>query len=138
MTAFAASAQLCSALRALGAAQEAEAGTMLFRQGEEVRGVYVVNTGTVRLSLVDTGTGSVSDRFAQGGSVIGLPATMAGNPYSLSAEVRSSAEVVFVARDKVLELLREQPALCFEVVEILAQEVAHMRHNTAAALSTVN
>lgn len=138
MTAFAASQELCSALRAIGTANTVKEGTVLFRQGEEVKGVYVVNSGKVRLSLTDTTTGSVSDRFAQGGSVLGLPATMAGNAYSLTAEVRSAAEVVFVPRERVLELLRVQPTLCFEVVEILAQEVAHMRRHTAAAFSSVN
>lgn len=135
---FAASSQLCSALCAMGEIQKVGDGTVLFRQGEEVRGIYVVTSGSVRLSLTDASTGSVSDRFAESGSVLGLPATMAGNPYSLTAEVRSEAKVVFVPRDRVLELLREQPVWCFEVVEILAQEVAHMRRHTACALSSVN
>jgi CRP-like cAMP-binding protein len=87
---------------------------------------------------MDASTGSVSDRFAESGSVLGLPATMAGNAYSLTAEVRSAAEVVFVRRERVLELLRQQTTLCFEVVEILAQEVAHMRRDAATAFSAVN
>jgi CRP-like cAMP-binding protein len=135
---FVASSQLCSALCAVGSAEKVSQGTVLFRQGEEVKGIYVVNSGRVRLSLMDASTGSVSDRFAESGSVLGLPATMAGNAYSLTAEVRSAAEVVFVRRERVLELLRQQTTLCFEVVEILAQEVAHMRRDAATAFSAVN
>lgn len=135
---FAASSQLCSVLCAVGSAEMVSAGTLLFRQGEEVKGIYVVNSGRVRLSLTDASTGSVSDRFAESGSILGLPATMAGNAYSLTAEVRSAAEVVFVPREQVLAVLRGQPALCFEVVEILAQEVAHMRRDAATAFSAVN
>lgn len=135
---FEASPQLCSALSAAGSIENVPVGTLLFRQGEEVKGIYVVKSGRVRLSLADASTGSVSDRFAESGIVLGLPATMAGNKYSLTAEVRSDAEVVFVPRKRVLDILREQPTLCFEVVEILAQEVAHMRRDTATAFSAVN
>jgi len=135
---FAASSELCSALSAIGTVQVTETGTLLFRQGEDVKGIYVLNSGRVRLSLTDAATGSVSDRYAEPGSVLGLPATMSGNAYSLTAEVHSPSEVVFVPRDRVLEMLRLQPALCFEVVEILAQEVAHMRRHAATAFSSVN
>lgn len=135
---FEASPQLCSVLSAAGSMKNVPEGALLFRQGEEVKGIYVVKSGRVRLSLTDASTGSVSDRFAESGSVLGLPATMAGNAYSLTAEVRSQAEVVFVPRQRVLEILREQPTFCFEVVEILAQEVAHMRRDAATAFSAVN
>jgi CRP-like cAMP-binding protein len=126
----------CAELTSVGRAEKTEKGTILFRQGEPVRGLYVVTSGSVRLSLVEQG--AVSDRHAGPSSVLGLPATMTGNAYSLTAQVLEPSQVFFVERDKVLGLLREQPHFCFEVVEILAHEVGHMRRDTAAALASVN
>lgn len=133
---FGASEALCEAFASSGKSESFEKGSTVFRQGEEVRGVYLVKSGRVRLSLVDRGV--VSDRFAGPGSVLGLPATMTGNTYSLTAQALEPCAVLFVPRDTVLSLLRHRPEFCFEVVEILAQEVGHMRRDTAAALSSVN
>jgi CRP-like cAMP-binding protein len=133
---FGASEALCAALAAAGKSENVEKGAVLFRQGEEVRGVYVVKSGRVRLSLVDRG--AVSDRYAGPGSALGLPATMTGNYYSLTAQTLEATEVVFVTRDSVLSLLHRYPEFCFEVVEILAHEVGHMRRDTANALASVN
>jgi CRP/FNR family transcriptional regulator, cyclic AMP receptor protein len=133
---FGASEALCEALAAAGKAQTVEPGTLLFRQGEHGRGVYLVQSGKIRLSLVEKGTAST--RLAGPASVLGLPATMTGNNYSLTAEALEPSEVLFIERDEVLALLRRNPEFCFEVVEILAHEVGHMRRDTAAALANVN
>lgn len=133
---FGASEALCEALASAGKSEQFEKGVVLFRQGEQVRGVYVVKTGRVQLSLVDRG--AVSGRIAGAGSVLGLPATMTGNVYSLTAQALEPAVVLFVTRQDVLGLLRRYPEFCFEVVEILAQEVGHMRRDTATALASVN
>lgn len=60
---------------------------------------------------------------------------MTGNEYSLTAEILETADITVVDRNLALEILRKNPDLCFEVVEILAQEVAYMRQSTAAALA---
>lgn len=133
---FGASEALCNALASAGNPENIAKGTVLFRQGEPVKGVYVVVRGKIRLSLVERE--AVSDRMAGPGSVLGLPATMTGNTYSLSAQVLEASELLFVERDVVLGLLRRCPEFCFEVVEILAHEVSHMRRDTAAALSSIN
>jgi CRP-like cAMP-binding protein len=132
---FAASAQLRQALSACGQPQVTEPGTVLFQQGEAVRGIYVVNSGKIRLSLTDPDGLSAPERIAQEGSVLGLPATMGGSPYTLTACVQERAQVVFVDRERALALLRQNPMLCFEVVEILAHEVSHMRLDTVVVFS---
>lgn len=132
---FAASLQLRESLSACGEPQLLEPGTILFQQGETVKGIYVVNSGKVRLSLTDSDGVSAPDRMAQQGSVLGLPATMGGSPYTLTARVQERSEVVFVDRERALSLLRQNPTLCFEVVEILAQEVSHMRLDTVVVFS---
>jgi CRP-like cAMP-binding protein len=133
---FGASEALCDALSSVAGSDRVEKGTVLFRQGEPVRGVYLVRSGRVRLSLVDRG--NVTDRYAGPGSVLGLPATMTGNPYSLTAQAIEPTEILFITRVDVLALLHAKPAFCFEVVEILAHEVGHMRRDTASALASVN
>jgi len=61
------------------------------------------------------------------GAVLGLPATVAGSPYSLTAEVMDKAEVAFVPRELVLRALSTNQELCFEVMQLLSSEISGTR-----------
>lgn len=132
---FGATHALSEALHSLGQLKNAEAGALLFRAGEQVKGVFLLAKGKVRLTLAENG---VQYRRVVGpGSVLGLPATMCMKPYSLTAEIIEPLEYVFVPCDIVKQFLRTRPDLCFQVVEILAREVREMRHATGEAAATV-
>jgi CRP-like cAMP-binding protein len=57
-----------------------------------------------------------------------LPATLSDSPYSLTAEVLVNAEVVYLPRLAMLELLRTHSKLCFEVMNLLSEELAETRN----------
>jgi CRP-like cAMP-binding protein len=101
-------------------------GALLFQRGEHVAGVFLVARGTVRLGLESDPRGFPSRRLGPG-SVVGLPATLSNSPYSLTAEVLEDSEVVFVPAPILLDLLREKPQLCFDVMSILAEELTQTR-----------
>lgn len=133
---FGATVALSEALQTLGVAQTGRAGTHLFRSGDQVRGVFLLLKGSVRLTLDENG---ISYRRTVGpGSVLGLPATMCLKPYSLTAEVMEPLQYVFVECAIVKEFLRTRPDLCFQVVEILAREVREMRHATGEAAAVAH
>lgn len=67
------------------------------------------------------------DRDFTAGSLLGLPATFTGHPYSLTAVTLTESEVVYVPRDEFLELMREQPDLCREATDILGREVTFIQ-----------
>jgi CRP-like cAMP-binding protein len=125
---FGATLDLSEALQGLGAISTGEAGTFLFRSGDQARGVFLLLEGKVKLTMDENG---VSYRRTVGpGSVLGLPATMCLKPYSLTAQIQEPLQYVFVECATVKEFLRAHPDLCFQVVEILAREVREMRHAT--------
>jgi len=61
------------------------------------------------------------------GHVIGLPATFSGEPYSLTAKAERNCHLDFIPRDKLLDLLRFNPEVGFQVVRILSEEIFQMR-----------
>ncbi len=101
-------------------------GTILFRHGDAVTGLYLIRRGKVGLAL-DSVNSTFPPRILGAGSVVGLPATVAGSPYSLTAQVLDDAELAFVAREAVVECLRQNPALCFEVMDMLSGEISGTR-----------
>jgi CRP-like cAMP-binding protein len=101
-------------------------GTILFRRGEEVTGVFLIRSGRVSLAL-DCDTSVYPPRILGCGAIAGLPATISGNPYSLTAKVVDDAELAFVPRDAVLHCLRNNPTLCFQVMDMLSGEISDIR-----------
>jgi CRP-like cAMP-binding protein len=61
------------------------------------------------------------------GSVVGLPATLSDANYSLTAEVLDDCRLIFLSRQSLLDLLRQKPELCFQVMSILTEELTQTR-----------
>ena len=101
-------------------------GTILFRHGDACSGLYLIRKGRVSLAL-DGANCAFPPRLLGAGSVVGLPATVAGSPYSLTAQVIDDAELAFVPREAVVECLRQNPQLCFEVMDMLSGEISGTR-----------
>ncbi|HTR26660.1 MAG TPA: Crp/Fnr family transcriptional regulator [Terriglobales bacterium] len=102
-------------------------GKVLFHHGDEARGLYLVCSGRVSVDL-EPGSYAFPPRIAGPGAVLGLPATVAGSPYSLTAEVLDKAEVAFVPRDLVVKALATNQELCFEVMQLLSSEISGTRN----------
>ena len=69
-----------------------QAGALLFNQGDAVTGVYILSKGRARMTLHSPDGRIHLEEIVERGGLLGLPAAISGNPYSLSAEVLSDAE----------------------------------------------
>jgi len=101
-------------------------GTVLFRRGDAAQGIFLIRSGRVSVGL-DTENTAFPPRILGPGAVVGLPATVAGFPYSLTAEVIDDAELAFVPRPALLSCLQSNPQLCFEVMDLLSSEISGAR-----------
>ncbi len=98
--------------------------TILFVQGDEPTGVYIVCSGKVRLFIRNPVTGAITfDRIAEPGNLLGLPAVFGDKPYSMSAEAIEAGEVAFISRSKFLELMQKDGQLCMRCLQLLSDEV---------------
>ena len=113
-------------LKAVGSPMRRDRGTFLFRRADAVTGIFLISKGAVKLGL-DGDPTSFPSRHVGPGSVVGLPATLSDSTYSLTAEVVEDAELVFLSRERLLDLLREKPHLCFQVMNILTEELTQTR-----------
>ncbi len=110
----------------LAPATERPAGSILFRQGEESRGVFLLLEGKARLLLSTPQASEMPLRVVGPGYLLGLPSAIVGSPFIYSAELLEDAKVVFLGRDMLLEFLRTRGDLCFEVVTLLGMDVREM------------
>ena len=101
-------------------------GTILFRRGDNASGVFLILRGQIRLGL-DFETPVYPDKSLGAGMVAGLPGTVSGKPYSLTAKVVEDAELAFVPRKAVLACFQESPLLCFQALHMISGEIADVR-----------
>ncbi len=122
---FVAPFQVWKQLELEGAICDAKPGSFLFRRGEVSKGVLVVIEGRVALSAGEDPTRIV--RIAERGSLLGLPATVSGKRYSLTAEVVVQSRLALLSPARFRDLLRNNPVLGLVVVQMLAEEVSAVR-----------
>lgn len=109
---------------------------ILFNQGDAPVGVYIIRKGTIRLT-VKAGDSEVLMRVAQPGSVLGLPGVLSNKPYSLTARVVQPCDLGFVTAEKLIQLVRENPTLGLQVLQLLSEEVRAARGAMANTRQTV-
>src|ERR1700675_3824015 len=94
-------------------------GTVLFVEGQEPRGVFVICNGRVKLSLSSSQGKSIIVRVVEPGEVVGLPGTISGKPHELTAEALEPVQANFIPREAFLQFLRQRGEAEIKKAEIL-------------------
>jgi CRP-like cAMP-binding protein len=102
-------------------------GRILCTQGEAPKGLYIIRSGEAALMMQSPSGEIIFPLRAPAGSLLGLPAVIGNEPYSLSAMVRKDSDVRFVSRNDYLELIKTAPSLYPSVLQVLAAELRAAR-----------
>ena len=109
-------------------------GTLLFRCGDPVSGVFVIHRGAVTMYIDTPGSPWLTKTLGPG-DIAGLPAALTGT-YSLSARVSEDAELGFISASQVSALLERSPHLCLVAARAMSDEIARMRAGLRDAVPT--
>ncbi len=106
------------------------AGSVLFTTGEVCRGLYVIESGRVRIYRVDpNGREQVLHVEGPGRPVAELP-IFDGGPYPASAVTIDDSALVFLPREAFEFLYRSQPDIAQAVIRALGRRLRHLVHLT--------
>ena len=94
---------------------------VLFIEGQLPRGVFVLCTGKVKLSMSSSEGKTIILKIAQPGAVLGLSATVSNRPYEVSAEIMEPTQANFIPREAFLHFLRDHGEAALRVAEQLSQ-----------------
>ncbi|MBZ5521917.1 MAG: Crp/Fnr family transcriptional regulator [Acidobacteriia bacterium] len=92
--------------------------SILFQEEDAVRGVFVLLRGLVKLTVSSTEGKTLILRLARPGTILGLSATISGNPYEASAIAVHTSEIGFVRREDFAAFIARH----LEVYELIARE----------------
>ena len=124
---FAAKSSLFESLENRSMPASHEEDRPLFKHGDSPSGVYIVKSGEVALTMESSSGRSLRVFSAGPGSLLGLPAVVGNQPYTLTAKARKGSSIRFVTRDDFEDLIMAQPSLQFDVLRILSAEVRSAR-----------
>lgn len=103
-------------------------GTVLFTTGESCRGLYVIETGRVRIYRTDVaGREQVLHTEGPGRTVAELP-LFDGGPYPASAVTTEPSRLLFLPRPAFEHLYRTQPDIAQAVIRALGRRLRHLVH----------
>jgi CRP/FNR family transcriptional regulator, cyclic AMP receptor protein len=103
---------------------------VLFTTGEECRGLYIIESGRVRIYRTDpTGREQVLHVEGPGRTVAELP-LFDGGPYPASAVTIEESTLVFLPRTAFEFLYRTEPDVAQAVIRALGRRLRHLVHLT--------
>jgi CRP/FNR family transcriptional regulator len=96
-------------------------GAVLFVEGQNPRGVYILCHGRVKLSTSSTDGRGLILRIADPGEVLGLSGAISGKPYILTAEALEPVQANFISREGLLQFLGENAQAALKAAELLGE-----------------
>ena len=99
-------------------AQSFKAGSVIFREGDEARELFVIKSGQVRIQI---GNRTVTELVAD--SIFGEMALIDNEPRSATAVAVTDVELVAVSEKQFLFLVGQTPYFALRVMRVLAQRL---------------
>jgi len=96
-------------------------GAMLFMEGQQGRGAFVLCTGKAKLSTTSREGKTIITKISEHGDVLGLSATISNHPYEVTAEMMEPGQANFIAADALLQFLHDYGEVAWRV----AQQLSH-------------
>src|SRR5215467_8443220 len=94
---------------------------VLFIEGQQPRGVFVLCTGKVKLSTSSSEGRTLITNLSSPGDVLGLNAAISNHPYEVTAEMIEPGQANFIPRDALLQFLKEHGEVALRVAEQLSR-----------------
>jgi CRP/FNR family transcriptional regulator, cyclic AMP receptor protein len=95
-----------------------KAGEVIFREGDEANGLFVIKSGQVRIQI---GNRTVTELGAE--SIFGEMALIDSEPRSATAAAITDVELVPVSEKQFLFLVSQTPYFALKVMRVLAQRL---------------
>lgn len=108
-------------------------GATLYVEGQSPRGVFILCSGRVKLSTSSSDGRTIILRMAESGDVLGMPATLTGKPYELTADVLEPTQANFIHRQDFLNFLQDHGEAALRV----AQQLGEIYHSAVSEMRTI-
>lgn len=116
------------ALRPLMTQRVFPRGATLYSHGVLADGLYLINSGSVRVFLPASDNQNQLLEIVREGAILGLSETVSGESYRVNLEADEETNASFVTRKDFVELLNSNPEFSMEVVRMLSDSLHGLYH----------
>src|SRR5271170_139805 len=81
--------------------------TILFIEGQQPRGVFVLCAGKAKLSTSSREGKTIITKISESGDVLGLNSAVSNRPYEVTAEMMEPGQANFIPRDSLIQFLKD-------------------------------
>jgi CRP/FNR family transcriptional regulator len=110
-------------------------GQVLFYQGNPCLGIFCVESGELALRKTDESGHSVIVRLVHAGQTLGYRAFFAGDNYTATCEALTEAQVCFIDKEAVRQLIHRNPALGLQFLRTVSEDLREAEEGKLAAVS---
>src|SRR5438067_485103 len=96
-------------------------GSVLFVEGEQPRGVFIVCSGRVKLTTSSSEGKTLIVKIAEAGEVLGASGTILDMPFEVSAETLEPSQINFVRREDFMRFLNTNREACPHTAQQLSE-----------------
>jgi len=104
----------------------APSGTVIFKQGDACRGLYIVVSGQVKLALGAAQGDEQVVELAGPGGVLGETAMLLDSPHVLTAEALADTRLVYLSRTVVMAELERTPEFALRIIATLSRRLQRL------------
>jgi CRP/FNR family cyclic AMP-dependent transcriptional regulator len=97
-------------------------GAVLFAEGQQSRGVFLMCHGTAKLSISSADGKTLITKITEPGELLGLSSALSGHPYKVTAETIEPSQVNFVRREDLLRFIQDHHSACGNVARQLTRD----------------
>lgn len=126
-------AEVLRHLGSIGVTKTYPCGEVLFKEGQEVSGLFILCRGRVRISVGMMGHHGLGLSIAKPGAVLGLDSAITGKAYAVSAVTVYPSELKFIDSSSFLVFLRDQNQIWMRI----AKHLSHYCNTLSKRLSSV-
>jgi len=94
---------------------------MLFIEGQQPRGVFVLCVGKAKLSTSSREGKTIITKISESGDILGLNAVISNRPYEVTAEMMEPGQANFIPRDSLMHFLKDYPEVAVRVAQQLSR-----------------
>ena len=97
-------------------------GSLLFVEGEQARGVFVLCAGKVKLTTSSSEGRTLIVRMAGAGEVLGASAALLGRPYEVNAETVEPCQINFIRHEEFMAWVQNDRGAMMAVARQLSDD----------------
>lgn len=101
-------------------------GSVLFAEGQQSRGMYVLSEGRAKVSIGSAEGKTLVLRIAQPGDLLGVNAAITGEPYNATVETIERCRIEFISSRDLLNLLERDKQACLSVARALGHTLSRI------------